>query len=521
MMKPFHFKKYIASYGLKAVYSMAVPLFTAYIIGKCVNYATHDEVLSSGSLILLVSFLLAVYFVDLLIGILTDSTLENGRQHYVSTLFRGIITSHTDNSLTSGDLINRLNDDASSLFSFYVNVQIDLGAEVAGVLLCCAYAAILCLPAAICMIVMFTVRLVVVPVIQRKYEASYEEYMEADDKMTEFYRKVLSNICAVKTKGLRSALATTHQLMQQKIYKLSIDIEKIFQKKEAVDSILCYAGKFAVYIVIGATVIKTNISSADAAQLVYLYSNLESRISSLTNAYTQWKQMKVSDKRLTTEEMAASNENRDRIIGTNGMLVKNAEYQYAESENGFVFELSVSDGEHIALTGDNGAGKTTLVKLLTGQILPLSGVCSVDGKLTYDMKSDEIGALFTYIPQHGGIIPLTLKETLHLWGVDENAACENLLQQLGLQDYKARIVSELSNGEQKKLLLAIALLRGRRYLIADEPDNYLDKDASDLICQKLAIYKQSWIIVTHDPEWIKLSTQNIHLFSGKETQNNE
>ena len=82
------------------------------------------------------------------------------------------------------------------------------------------------------MIVMFTVRLVVVPVIQRKYEASYEEYMEADDKMTEFYRKVLSNICAVKTKGLRSALATTHQLMQQKIYKLSIDIEKIFQKKK-------------------------------------------------------------------------------------------------------------------------------------------------------------------------------------------------------------------------------------------------------------------------------------------------
>lgn len=277
---------------------------------------------------------------------------------------------------------------------------------------------------------------------------------------------------------------------------------------------MCYAGKFAVYIVIGATVLKTNISSADAAQLVYLYSNLESRISSLTNAYTQWKQMKVSDKRLTTEEMATSNENRDRIIGTNGMLVKNAEYQYAESENGFVFELSVSDGEHIALTGDNGAGKTTLVKLLTGQILPLSGVCSVDGKLTYDMKSDEIGALFTYIPQHGGIIPLTLKETLHLWGVDENAACENLLQQLGLQDYKARIVSELSNGEQKKLLLAIALLRGRRYLIADEPDNYLDKDASDLICQKLAIYKQSWIIVTHDPEWIKLSTKNIHLQPG-------
>jgi Cu-processing system ATP-binding protein len=143
--------------------------------------------------------------------------------------------------------------------------------------------------------------------------------------------------------------------------------------------------------------------------------------------------------------------------------------------------LSVEAGTTFGLLGTNGAGKTTLFKLLVGHITPDGGSVSVAGR---DVTSagPAIRETVGYLPEHAGFPEqLTGREVLRfhakmrgLAADAREARIDDVLQTVGLADAADRRIAGYSNGMNRRLGLATALLAQPAILLLDEPTAGLD-----------------------------------------------
>ena len=145
--------------------------------------------------------------------------------------------------------------------------------------------------------------------------------------------------------------------------------------------------------------------------------------------------------------------------------------------------MTVNEGEFIAILGPNGAGKSTLLKLLLGLIKPSAGSVRVLGRPSRRGNSD-IG----YAPQHRVLeadLALRARDVVgfgldgHRWGTGlpnhkRRAIIDTILQEVDASAFAEAPVGQLSGGEQQRLLIAQALLSNPRLLLLDEPLANLD-----------------------------------------------
>jgi len=141
--------------------------------------------------------------------------------------------------------------------------------------------------------------------------------------------------------------------------------------------------------------------------------------------------------------------------------------------------LSIPQGEVFGLLGANGAGKSTLLKMLTGQLAPSSGTCSVLG---VDPAADPMEA-----KRRVGILPeiesppsfLTGREYLHFVGLvrgidDIEGRAETWMERLDLKRFEKVPCKDLSKGTRQKLMFAAALVHEPPLVFLDEPMSGLD-----------------------------------------------
>jgi ABC-2 type transport system ATP-binding protein len=156
-------------------------------------------------------------------------------------------------------------------------------------------------------------------------------------------------------------------------------------------------------------------------------------------------------------------------------LVKH--YGKIKAVDGISFEIK--QGEIFGLLGPNGAGKTTTVKILTTLTKPDAGKCFING---FDVIKEpyEIRKFIGVVPQENNLDrDLTVYENLFIYGKlhkvkDLKVKIRNLLEMMGLWERKDTLVSKLSGGMQRRLLLARALLSDPKVLFLDEPSIGLD-----------------------------------------------
>jgi ABC-type cobalamin/Fe3+-siderophores transport system ATPase subunit len=148
--------------------------------------------------------------------------------------------------------------------------------------------------------------------------------------------------------------------------------------------------------------------------------------------------------------------------------------------------LSINDGSVVALIGPNGSGKTTLIRAASG-ILPLmSGEVRVNGQIVNHLGEQERARLVSVVPQVRSIPPaFTVREVVALgrtpylnwlgqFSLKDNEIVEVALQQTDLLDLADRSISDLSGGEQQRVLLARALAQETGVMLLDEPTSHLD-----------------------------------------------
>ncbi len=198
--------------------------------------------------------------------------------------------------------------------------------------------------------------------------------------------------------------------------------------------------------------------------------------------------------------------------------------------------LAVDEGEFLAIMGPSGSGKSTLLYLLGGLERPTSGKIWLRDADTSTLNDDALSKLrrqsLGFVFQFYNLIPvLTAQENvampLILDGVPRPEAlkrADDALSRVGLADRATHRPSELSGGQQQRAALARALVAKPAVVLADEPTGNLDSRSSDEVVQMLRKtvdeWKQTMILVTHDPRVAAYADRIVFLKDGKIVDDN-
>jgi len=175
-------------------------------------------------------------------------------------------------------------------------------------------------------------------------------------------------------------------------------------------------------------------------------------------------------------------------------------------------DISINQGEFVAIIGPSGSGKSTLLHLLGGVDRPSDGKVYVDGEDIYSFGEKQL-ALFRrrkvgFVFQSYNLIPvLTAEENIMLPMLLDNKSIdksylEELLKLLGIADRRHHLPSELSGGQQQRVSIGRALAYKPSIILADEPTGNLDskngKEIIELLKYSVKKYHQTLIVITHD-----------------------
>jgi len=161
-------------------------------------------------------------------------------------------------------------------------------------------------------------------------------------------------------------------------------------------------------------------------------------------------------------------------------------------------DLSVREGEILALAGPNGSGKTTLLKIAGGLLNPIEGSVVINGREIGRLKKRERAALTAFLFQvRDSPWPFTVRETVAQgcfarrgWlGAETRGDRDKVataLEKAKLTALADRPITELSGGELQRVYIARCIAQGAAFLLLDEPENNLDPKYSYVVLTLLS-----------------------------------
>jgi putative ABC transport system ATP-binding protein len=191
-------------------------------------------------------------------------------------------------------------------------------------------------------------------------------------------------------------------------------------------------------------------------------------------------------------------------------------------------QITIHEGEFVAVTGPSGSGKSTLLQLLGAMDRPTSGTLSIVGQPLQSLsdagltrlRREQIGFVF----QHFGLLPvLTVEENIALpltfTHRRDRGRVDELLVQVGLEHRRRHRASELSGGEMQRVAIARALVNRPRLLLADEPTGNLDTATGESVLRLFeSLHREagvSVILVTHNEALANRAQRRLVLRDGR------
>ncbi len=202
-----------------------------------------------------------------------------------------------------------------------------------------------------------------------------------------------------------------------------------------------------------------------------------------------------------------------------GLDISNLSIGYAGQKIQSALNFRLPKGKILALFGENGSGKSTLIKTFGGALSPLQGEISIDGVGLREMSvADRAKRMAFVLTDRIEIGMLNVEEFIAFgrypytnWlaqlSEKDRESIDNAIEYCGLESMRYRSLSDLSDGERQKVMIARALAQETPYLILDEPTTHLDFKNSRQIFQLIIDLKEKY------GKTILISSHQLHAVS--------
>lgn len=229
----------------------------------------------------------------------------------------------------------------------------------------------------------------------------------------------------------------------------------------------------------------------------------------------------------TTEEKAAKTK-KEAVIEIKGLKKSFGSKHVLQNIN-----LTVHRGENVVILGRSGEGKSVTIQCIIGMLTPDAGELKVLGKEVASLNEKELKELRTkigFLFQGAALYDsMTVRENMEfaltrVLGIKEQAELDKqvneMLENVGLPDAADKMPSDLSGGMRKRIGLARTLVVHPEIMLYDEPTTGLDpitsREISELILDMQKKYKTTSIIITHDMECAKITSDRVVIMSKGE-----
>ena len=192
-------------------------------------------------------------------------------------------------------------------------------------------------------------------------------------------------------------------------------------------------------------------------------------------------------------------------------------------------DLSVENGEFVAIVGTSGSGKSTLLHMLGGLDRPTGGTVTVDGKELSAMRDEELTIFrrrkIGFVFQNYNLVPvLNVYENIvlpiQLDGKEpDQGYLDQIIATLGLEKKLQSLPNNLSGGQQQRVAIARALAAKPAILLADEPTGNLDSKTSQDVMGLLKVtsqrFAQTIVMITHNEEIAQMADRIVRIEDGR------
>ena len=191
--------------------------------------------------------------------------------------------------------------------------------------------------------------------------------------------------------------------------------------------------------------------------------------------------------------------------------VKDITFSYGKHSILKGISFSAEPGDCVGILGNNGVGKSTLITCMNSIRKPDGGSVLINGKSIFEMSRLELARNVAYVAQKNELSQTTVYDAILLgrkpymtWSMNcaDYALCDEMMERIGMTDFKLRNINELSGGEVQKVMLARAFVQKPKLLLLDEPTSNLDPrnqyEMMKLVRQMALEQGISVLVVIHD-----------------------
>ncbi len=194
-------------------------------------------------------------------------------------------------------------------------------------------------------------------------------------------------------------------------------------------------------------------------------------------------------------------------------------------------DMTVDEGEFVAVVGKSGSGKSTLINMITGIDNPTAGevlvastpVHALDQEQLSIWRGKNVGIVFQFFQllptltvAENVVLPMDFCNVYSPFERRDRAIA--LLDKVGIAEQADKLPSSLSGGQQQRAAIARALANDPPLLVADEPTGNLDSHTSQAVMQlfaDLAVEGKTVVMVTHERDLSRYLTRTITLSDGE------